>query len=148
LNSVVTWYTKASSFDKYKCLACDMLYTPALTSHYNSRRTEYTYNMVFMDGHVAVVHDKVLPKRGGTLWPAFPANGQPGAASAKASLTNLDDIIDILETEADGRDAATANADPKLTRFSSNATPYQNRLESSGTNGPGANSNHPAVPWL
>ncbi len=147
LNSAVSWYTNVKNFNKYKCLACDMIFDSRVVAHYNHSRTEFTFNMVFIDGHVATVNDTVLPKNianGAIKWPY---NSATQSAAGHVAMTAQDDIIDILETEADGRDPRTANADPKLTRFATTAAPFTNRLEASGSNAPGANSDHPAVPW-
>jgi prepilin-type processing-associated H-X9-DG protein len=141
LGSMVSWYTKVSNFDPYKCLACDMIYQPGLVAHVN--RASDTFNLAFIDGHVTAVTDKILSNpHSGALWPKAQE-----AVSAVAGLTTLDDDLDILETEADGRNPSTANADPALAAYESVSTPYIDR-EQSPTGKAGSNTDHPPVPWL
>jgi prepilin-type processing-associated H-X9-DG protein len=125
-----------------------MIWLPGFTAHTNNKGTLYTFNMAFIDGHVSTVNDKILAtyKTGKVFWP-----GQE-TATPISELYCLDDDLDILETEADGRDAYTANADPFLTRFDTFAgatDPYIAREQkTTSSQGPGVTSDHPAVPWL
>jgi len=149
LNSKVSWFTKVSSFDAYKCLACDMVFQPSYVAHTNNKGTVFSFNMVFIDGHVATVNDKILATNRSVVWP-YQNNALKGSGES-VGLQNLDDDLDILETEADGRDAATANADPYLTVFPTrpSTTWYVNR-EQNVTSVASPNplvSDHPAVPW-
>jgi prepilin-type N-terminal cleavage/methylation domain-containing protein/prepilin-type processing-associated H-X9-DG protein len=148
-HSLVSWYTKVSSFSTNKCLVCEMLYNRALVAHVSKNFTVFSFNMAFIDGHVTTVNDKILATSktgvaGGINWPSAMSQ----AANQHATLGALDDDLDILETEADGRDPSTANADPSLPRFSTTADPYRNREETSGVTAPGTTSDHPGVPWL
>jgi prepilin-type N-terminal cleavage/methylation domain-containing protein/prepilin-type processing-associated H-X9-DG protein len=138
--SKVSWYTKVNSFDPYRCVACDMLWEPQVMSHINA--SSYTFNMAFIDGHVASVTDKVLfNPNNGARWP-----------SGSGGIFALDDDIDILETEADGRDPFTANADPSQYRHAYSSTQhYIYRLQSGSSSSPADSSvdtAHPFVPWL
>jgi hypothetical protein len=70
------------------------------------------------------------------------------------NLTGLDDAIDVLETEADGRDPSVAGGDPAMPPKPSTGYPWSLRLQqkvsstpfSPPTTGAG-NTYHPAVPW-
>ena len=125
-----------------------------MVAHASNRNTIYSFNMAFIDGHVTTVNDKILAtfKTGaGIQWPST-AN----VASKDQGLYALDDDLDILETEADGRDPFTSNADPFLPRFDTSggaADPYifreQNSSSSNANDGSHpSDTDHPFVPWL
>jgi len=146
--SIVSWFTKVSSFDPYKCLASDLVYSPGYIGHPSQNFTVYSFNLAFIDGHVVTVNDKFLANKALNIpWP----NANDG--NTYAEFQSIDDDLDILETEADGRDPSTANADPYLTIFPTRpAVKWWFSREQKTTADPGninpIVTNHPAVPWL
>jgi prepilin-type N-terminal cleavage/methylation domain-containing protein/prepilin-type processing-associated H-X9-DG protein len=140
-NNKVSWYNKVSNFDRYKVLACDMVALPALVTHgakdYNS------FNIAFIDGHVATVRDTLLLK-GTVAWPSVNISS-PWVAM---DLDKLDDALDVLEAEIDGRDPRTSGGDPRMPPLNP-AAPFVNRLTTQSGSGtkPGGAMYHPTVPW-
>jgi type II secretory pathway pseudopilin PulG len=143
----VSWYTNLKNFDSYKVLVCDDMIEQGLAAH--ARTGYYAFNLAFIDGHVTTVNDKMLGKQPiGVAWPQ--ANGPMPSTE---NLTGLDDAIDVLETEADGRDPSVAGGDPAMPPKSPgtpwvlrlqqkvNSTPFQSPSTANG------NTYHPAVPW-
>ena len=151
--SAVTWYIKASTFSPYKALACDIIWDPPLLAHVT--KTSYNFNLVFIDGHVATVHDSKFLYKWASIGARWPDNAFGGTNS---SGIPIDDDLDILETEADNRDPSVAYGDPTEYSHRYNATDnYLYRLQDSASATPlGAtpiaksadpNTCHPAVPW-
>jgi prepilin-type processing-associated H-X9-DG protein len=142
----VSWYTNLKNFDSYKVLACDDVIEQGLAAH--PRNGYYAFNLAFIDGHVTTVNDKLLAK-GTVAWP------EPnGPLPSTANLTGLDDAIDVLETEADGRDPSVAGGDPAMPPKPSTGYPWSLRLQQKLTSTPfsspataAGNTWHPAVPW-
>jgi prepilin-type processing-associated H-X9-DG protein len=146
--TLVSWYTKVSQYSPYFCLACDMVYSPALIAHQNKYRTINTFNLAFIDGHVASVNDKFTVND--TRW--------PNQLSVANDNVTTDDIIDLLETEADGRDPSKAIADPSMYAWWGDGQTNQQwmirREQANDSSNPVAGigadtkTDHPAVPWL
>jgi prepilin-type N-terminal cleavage/methylation domain-containing protein/prepilin-type processing-associated H-X9-DG protein len=146
----VSWYTKVSAFSPTRVLVCDMIAEPALVAH---PRSGYdAFNMAFIDGHVATINDKLLAK-GTVLWPGM-ANSSGAAQTTPQSTLNidsLDDAIDVLETEADGRDPSKAGGDASMPPLSLSTSPWSKRLSTSNPGTANATMGtatwHPNVPW-
>jgi len=125
------WYHFLKDFSPYKALAADSIFDVADINHLRKQAGVYvsTYNMVFKDGHVASVNDKYvyasLAGRGGT-------GGIP---------VRLEDNLDVLEAEADGRNPAQSAGDPTHPLATPNSLVY--RIVNIG----GAPDYHPFVPW-
>jgi prepilin-type N-terminal cleavage/methylation domain-containing protein/prepilin-type processing-associated H-X9-DG protein len=136
----VGWYTNLKNFDTYKALVCDDVIEQGLAAH--RRVGYYSFNLAFTDGHVATVNDKTLA-RGTVAWPA-----PNGPLSGGESLTRLDDVLDVLETEADGRDPSVAGGDPAMPPFTP-ASPWALRLQKTTGSTPATagQTYHPFVPW-
>jgi prepilin-type N-terminal cleavage/methylation domain-containing protein len=136
--SKVSWYTKVSNFDKWKCIASDMVFSQSLVAH--PRTGRWTFNLAFIDGHVVSVNDQVLLRNipsGAALWPA------------SGNIVSLDDDLDILEAEADGRDPTVSGGDPDNPPFpSSSHWTYrlQQNANAIATDTP-QDTWHPMVPW-
>jgi hypothetical protein len=121
----VTWYRQLKSFNKYKALALDLCIDDATISHIQKKTA--TFNVLFKDGHVS-------PARDTTVWQSLigrPVAGKPA---------RLDDYVDILETEADGRDPNKTNADPN-TKPVTASTPLVHRIDGVPEH------TVPSVPW-
>jgi prepilin-type N-terminal cleavage/methylation domain-containing protein len=99
-HTVVTWYRKLHDFNRYHALAMDLVLDEGSVSHI--QKNIATFNVLFKDGHVA-------PARDNYVWNAL--KGRPVAHVQ----SQLDDYVDIIETEADGRDPHITNADPATT---------------------------------
>jgi len=148
----VTWYTKVNTFSPYKALASDIIWDPPLLAHVI--KTSYNFNLVFIDGHVATVHDSKYLYKWASIGARWPDNAFGGTGS---SGIPIDDDLDILETEADNRDPSVAYGDPTEYSHRYNATDnYLYRLQAgAGSNPLGATpvaagtggTCHPAVPW-
>ncbi|MDP9175518.1 MAG: prepilin-type N-terminal cleavage/methylation domain-containing protein [Planctomycetota bacterium] len=96
----VTWYQKITKMPPYIALATDMMYNVGLAASHMPTKNYATWNLLFPDGHVQSVGDRQVEE-----WindKTRPVNG----------LHRLDDMIDILETEADGRNPLKAIAYP------------------------------------
>jgi prepilin-type processing-associated H-X9-DG protein len=147
----VSWYTKVSAFDPYKVLACDMIWDPAIIAH--PQKNSISFNLAFIDGHVTTVHDQFLfnSTANDIPWPG--GTGNHGIAT-------LDDDIDILEAEADGRNPEVSGGSPNEQFYIYNASggpgstsyyPWIYRLQHSNSSSPYSSGNtgtdHPAVPW-
>jgi len=96
------------------------VYDKANVSHLQGKYA--TFNVLFKDGHVA---------------PARDTNFLQGIVSRPTLFgARLDDYVDVIETEADGRNPQKTNADPK-TKPASASAPMVNRIT----------NYHPTVPW-
>jgi hypothetical protein len=99
----VSWYRKLSDIPRFKALACDAVYSfgssdnRSAFNHMSSGSASNTWNLLFTDGHVSGVNDTIAYK---AMLSRF-AN----------SPFVIDDDLDILETEADGRDPNKTMAD-------------------------------------
>ncbi len=100
--SEATWYRKLADIPPFKELASDAVYNFDASdygsfTHMNSSQTANTFNLLFPDGHVSSVYDTM----------AF--NNMLGRFADKPYV--IDDDVDILETEADGRNPNKTMAD-------------------------------------
>jgi len=148
LGSDVSWYTKVSTFSVYRCIACDMVYLPSLLPHQSKDKSINTFNMAFIDGHVTTVRDKFTASLYNQIrW--------PGNENVAQNIP-LDDDIDLLETEADGRDPSKTIADPTLPLYwgDGQGNWWIRREQKNDSSNPVAgigadtSTDHPAVPWL
>jgi len=119
---IATWYRKISDYPAQQALACESMFqlgnsNGIVVPHPGSGHTA-TWNLLMRDGHVATVTDPyILP-----LNTATPINRKLGAPSNNT----FDDALDILETEADGRNPMTSVALPGY-QPQTWATPLVNR---------------------
>jgi prepilin-type processing-associated H-X9-DG protein len=91
-------------------------------------------NILFKDGHVATAVDTIVFKM-------EKASGVTNCVYTSAAPTDLDDVMDILECEAQGKNPNTTVADATgMVSFSglNPGAPLQNRLPP---------AKHPTVPW-
>jgi len=106
----VTWYRKIADYPSQQALACEFsfgtdsagaiqLYYP----HPGSGKSAY-WNLLMRDGHVATVLDSYLA--------GMQASAPIVKNLAPAKIQRFDDALDVLETEADGRDPAKSMALP------------------------------------
>jgi prepilin-type N-terminal cleavage/methylation domain-containing protein/prepilin-type processing-associated H-X9-DG protein len=122
------WYSKLTMYPPYAAMACDAVYDLPSINHLMNKGTAAAFNMLYADGHVQTVYDKyvvegfgpnnstyatTLGTDGITLGLTVAGAADPvttGVTSA-GSTTNqawlVDDYLDILETEADGRNPLT-----------------------------------------
>jgi prepilin-type N-terminal cleavage/methylation domain-containing protein len=141
----VSQFNRVSQFSQYRALVSDMIQQDGIVTHRSS--TNYSWNLAFIDGHVSTVRDTFLwaivnsPATALARWPS--TSGSP--------LETVEDDLDILETEAAGKNTAITVADPNDKLFTA-AGGYIRRLEGSNGAAPGdgtypADSDHPQVPW-
>jgi len=123
------WYHFIKDFSPYKAIACDLTYDAGDISHL--RKTQACFNLVFKDGHVSTVTEATQ-------------NGAAYGLIAGRSGNNderLEDIIDVLEAEADGRNPLQSAGDPTHPLATPNSLAY--RIVNIG----GTPDYHPYVPW-
>jgi hypothetical protein len=87
-------------------------------------------NILFKDGHVSPAHDTIVYKM-------LKTQNVGGCTTGGGGLL-LDDVNDILECEAIGKNPTTSLADPTGFPKPNPASPYVLRLPPAF---------HPAVPW-
>ena len=128
----VTWYKKLHDLSPYKALAsCQILDTANLA---HIRSNSMAVNVLFKDGHVATAVDTIVLKM-------EKASGVQNCVYTSAAPTDLDDVMDILECEAQGKNPYNTVADATgMVNFTgvNPATPFINRLPP---------AKHPTVPW-
>jgi prepilin-type N-terminal cleavage/methylation domain-containing protein len=124
----VTWYKQLSKMSNYKALATDQIYDLGDCAH--ARGGSMVINILFKDGHVSSAHDTIVYKELKTQ--------NVGGCTTGGGGLNLDDVNDILECEALGKNPATTLADGTGMPRLNIAAPYVNRLPA---------ANHPFVPW-
>jgi prepilin-type N-terminal cleavage/methylation domain-containing protein len=100
----VTWYLKISDYPPQQALACEMMYglgSNGPLPHPGPGNTSY-WNLLFRDGHVATALDGYI------------LQSDLGAeiGSGLNIIRRFDDCLDILETEADGRNPIQSVALP------------------------------------
>ena len=116
---ITNWYQKLSDYPKYAVLACDLIEDVASVNH-PRENGRAAWNLLYPDGSVETVVDEYVtlslagnPGNGATP-PSGPGNpalgGDQGAVSGSREI--LDNYLDILETEADGRDPTRTNLYP------------------------------------
>jgi prepilin-type N-terminal cleavage/methylation domain-containing protein len=123
------WYRYIKDFSRYKALACDLFYDGANFSHLRKKsiNSVSVFNMVFKDGHVATVNDT-------TVYSSVTTRGS-------VNPIRLEDNLDVLEAEADGRNPNTSAGDPTHPLATANSLVY--RIVNIG----GTPDYHPFVPW-
>jgi prepilin-type N-terminal cleavage/methylation domain-containing protein len=140
--SYVTWFLKITDIPKTYCLACDMVYSYGTSAYHGIPTTTGTvdWNVLFPDGHVAPAVDNHI------LGLIGPTNS---AETVIGTIRRWDDYIDIMETEADGRDPTKSMADqgtsPKA--WSSPLTNREYTQHNQYTTGAAANPPGIFVPW-
>jgi prepilin-type N-terminal cleavage/methylation domain-containing protein len=140
----VTWFEKIAQMPMTYCLACDMVYDFGTSAYHGPPTTTgtVTWNVLFPDGHVAPAIDKYI----------LPAIGVSNASEVNIStIRRWDDYIDIMETEADGRDPTKSMANQGIGPKSFSA-PLSNREYTQHNNySIGAAATNPptcvTVPW-
>jgi prepilin-type N-terminal cleavage/methylation domain-containing protein len=102
----VSWFLKLSDYPAQLALACESLYglNNAVQLPHPGPGGTANWNLLMRDGHVSTVNDKILSTQGNTL--------QINSTIAETKVRRFDDALDILETEADGRDPNQAMALP------------------------------------
>lgn len=112
----VSWFKRITDVPRQYCLACDMIYNGDSACHASpsdKARGLVKWNVLFPDGHVDTANDKyVYPIMMGATGGGTGA-GSP-VSSTFAPARRLDDYIDIIETEADGRDPTSTTANPAI----------------------------------
>jgi prepilin-type N-terminal cleavage/methylation domain-containing protein/prepilin-type processing-associated H-X9-DG protein len=127
----VTWYRKLQNMSPYKALATDEIYNIGNLNHV--RGGKCTVNILFKDGHVAPANDTIVYK----MLLVSPVGGMNTGGMSPF----LDDLNDILECEALGKNPYTTTADPQQCPPASTfpgTTPFVYRLPA---------ANHPTVNW-
>ena len=120
--SDVSWYHKLQDFSQYKAVCCDNIMEGGNIAHIKGNRA--WFNVLFKDGHCATAMDTIIV-------PALV--GRPTAGKT----ARVDDYVDIIETEALGKNPNTTNADPN-TRPTSASAPLVHRID----------NYHGTVPWF
>ena len=115
---ITHWYPKLKTFNRFKALACDLIYDKGNISHL--RGATAIFNVLFIDGHVASAIDH---PRGAYTGIAQAIVGRPGNLWVR-----VDDYVDIITTEADGRDIMATTADPSYWQYANKSTPTVTRL--------------------
>jgi prepilin-type N-terminal cleavage/methylation domain-containing protein/prepilin-type processing-associated H-X9-DG protein len=114
------WYPKLPEYPSFAALACDAVYDQSSINHIRQNGRAAEFNLLYADGHVQSVTDSYV-MRGFASDPSLAVDGgAQGTVSAASSPTQgtavtangisstnqawlMDDYLDILETEADGR---------------------------------------------
>jgi len=133
----VTWYRKLQDLSNYKALATDQLYDIGDCAHV--RGSSMAVNILFKDGHVGTATDTIVFKWLKVFGPV--GNCAYTSAFSTSSAPDLDDVDDVLECEALGKNPYTTIADASGMVGSvtlNPASPLQDRLPP---------AKHPTVPW-
>jgi hypothetical protein len=92
-----TWFRRISDYPRQLALGCELMYGLGTNNdipHPGPGNITY-WNLLFVDGHVGTVQDGLL---------MGVANGRAsGIGNGLNVIVRFDDCLDILETEADGR---------------------------------------------
>jgi prepilin-type N-terminal cleavage/methylation domain-containing protein len=153
----VSQYNRISQYSQYRALVAEVIYQPGEAPHLASDQRSGKFNLAYSDGHVVTVNDNAMFNTTSVTpadWPYWSfAGGGNGAASNNGGITAFQDDLDILETEATGRNIYTQTADPNDKFFASAASPFIDRLQTAAqaTTPNSANypamDDHPLVPW-
>lgn len=113
------WYQRLSQYPPYAVLACDMVWDPASISHVRSNGKAAAFNLLYPDGHVVSQTDSYVIQE---MQPTGPSSltalsnqvtvGSIANQGYNPGLEHFDDYMDILETEADGRNPIKQNLYP------------------------------------
>jgi prepilin-type N-terminal cleavage/methylation domain-containing protein len=151
--SQVSQYNRISQYSPYRCLVCELIFQPGTSPHLSNDQSSGKFNLAYSDGHVVTVQDSALfnpinvtPAR----WPYW----SNGVATNNGGIGSFQDDLDVLETEATGRNIYAQTADPndpiQCPPANLATIPFHDRLQMS-TNNTIANSpatdDHPVVPW-
>jgi prepilin-type N-terminal cleavage/methylation domain-containing protein len=155
----VSQYNRLSQYSQYRCMVCEIIYAPGVAPHLSSDQLSGKFNLAYSDGHVVTVQDTALFNPVGVTaarWPYWvPASGStPAQWKDNGGISSFEDDLDVLETEAQGRNIYTQTADPndKL-QIPSTGAPFHDRLRNSNSDNSSASSaspptdDHPIVPW-
>ena len=150
----VSWYLRVSDFSPYKALVTDLSIGADGATGANAwlgavphpGNSTWTYNLGFIDGHVTSVADTILA----TCSPTTGYGTADGyAVRMPLQLETIDSDLDVLETEADGRNPVTTTADPGKVPLDrtfgyNSSSPFEYRIQ-----GPTAVAGlyHPQVNW-
>ena len=148
-NDQVSMYNRISQYSQYHALVAEIIFQPGEAPHLANDQLSGKFNLAYSDGHVVTINDSALfnlTNVTAARWPYW----SNGVAVNNGGQTSFDDDLDVLETEAAGRNIFTQVADPNEKFFASSGSPFHDRLQSSesnnGTNYP-ATDDHPVVPW-
>jgi hypothetical protein len=128
----VTWFRKITDYPKTMAMLTEIYFNPSLSysgsstiTHPGPGKSSY-WNILLPDGHVATVTDQLVVQEfnlGGTT-------EQINSGMSVLSTGSFDDALDILETEADGRNpSAGINSSMALQGYKApnKNQPYYNR---------------------
>jgi hypothetical protein len=91
---VTVWYRKLSDYPREAALCTDMIYDGQLIAHRMGAGSAH-WNLLFADAHVASVNDSLV---------AGQLSNTGDVGTGMDELKGLEDYLDVLETEAAGRD--------------------------------------------
>jgi prepilin-type N-terminal cleavage/methylation domain-containing protein len=114
------WYYRLSMYPPNAALACDMVWDLPSISHVRNNGKAAAFNLLYSDGHVVTQTDQYViqsmangsPTPNDPLYRVGGDQGQPGLLGQQQALQVFDDYLDILETEADGRNPLHADLYP------------------------------------
>jgi prepilin-type N-terminal cleavage/methylation domain-containing protein/prepilin-type processing-associated H-X9-DG protein len=140
----VSQYNRIAQYSAYRALVSELIFSQGTAAHAANDQLSGKFNLAYSDGHVSTVNDTILFNyaTSGARWYY---NSTTGAFSSGKAIT-FDDDLDILETEAAGKNTLTTVADPN-DALCTPASPYLYRLQKAGVYVPGTGNDHPAVPW-
>lgn len=102
----VTWFKKISQYPPTLAMLTEIYFNPHIAQYSGSSSITHpgpgntsNWNILLPDGHVATVNDKYLE----TTFNIGTTGTTNQINSGNGQLGNFDDALDILETEADGR---------------------------------------------
>jgi prepilin-type N-terminal cleavage/methylation domain-containing protein len=149
---VTNWYPKITDYPNYCALACDDIWDVGTTAHLRDGGRSATWCLLYPDGHVQQVIDSYVilgmesnstassGPAGGPFYSAggghgsFPNVGKEIDTGPYATCDVMDDYLDILETEAQGRDPLHSLLYPQANWTAAQHTPFEGR-ESASTYG-------------
>jgi prepilin-type N-terminal cleavage/methylation domain-containing protein len=107
-NMIATWYRKVTDYPSQQAMACELIYEPGTSNGvvvpHPGPGNSASWNLLMRDGHVATVLDSYVLAGNATT----PITNKIGGKNGWL----FDDALDILETEADGRNPKTSLALP------------------------------------
>jgi hypothetical protein len=98
----VTAFQKLGQYPNWAALACDMFYQFGTSAAHMATKQSATWNLLFSDGSVQSIKDRYVSS----------AIDPPNNRGVAAGFNRFDDYLDILETEALGRNPIQAIACP------------------------------------
>jgi prepilin-type processing-associated H-X9-DG protein len=147
--SEVSQFRKIANYDPYFALISDLsmggvggnTIVGGLVPHMG--KSAWTFNLGFADGHVSSVVDRILM----CSTPYGPGSYQGQGVRMPNGLEAWDSDLDILETEADGRNPMNSGGDPGLGTATS-TPPFKLEYRIQPSNPETVDRFHPSVPWL